>query len=373
METLDKLRMLSTDSQYDLACACGTGKEDRRRRGLDGNWLYPVPLAAGGYGILFKTLISNACSSDCRYCPLRQAGNVARCSLTPDEVADTFTEQLRRRWMIGIFLSSGITGNADRTMQQLIDAASLLRKKHAYRGYIHLKVIPGASRAAIDAAMRVASAVSLNIEVPGRRHFEKLSRYKDFDRDIVEPLKYIAEQTAKGAPHARLRTSTQFIVGASDETDREILRYLDGIYTRLRLDRAYFSAYQATLGEGEFPGGGPGREEGAARLTREHRLYQADFLLRRYHFDAAELVFDEHGNFDLQEDPKRAWARRHPEAFPVRIATADKRQLLRVPGLGPVTVNRILTLRGTTPLRTPEDFGLRGKSRELARPFCDFS
>lgn len=188
MDTIDKLRMLSTDSQYDLACACGTGKEDRRRRGLDGNWLYPVPLAAGGTGILFKTLVSNACSSDCRYCPLRQAGNVARCSLTPDEVADTFTEQLRRRWMIGIFLSSGITGNADRTMQQLIDAASLLRKKHAYRGYIHLKVIPGASKAAIDAAMRVASAVSLNIEVPGRRHFEKLSRYKDTATSICRRI-----------------------------------------------------------------------------------------------------------------------------------------------------------------------------------------
>ena len=372
MDTLDKLRLLSADSQYDLACSCGSSQHDHRRRGLEGNWLYPVPLAAGGKGILFKTLVSNACGSDCRYCPLRQSGNVPRCSLAPDEIANTFTEQLRRRWMIGLFLSSGITGSADQAMARLVETAEILRRKHGYRGYIHLKIIPGASRAAIDAAMRVASAVSLNIEVPGLRHFARLSRYKDFNRDIVAPLKYIAEQTARGAPHARLRTSTQFIVGASDETDREIVRYLDGLYTRLKLDRAYFSAYQGALGDPTLAGEAAARD-GEARLTREHRLYQADFLLRRYQFDAAELIFDASGNFDLQDDPKLAWARRHPECFPVRIATADRRQLLRVPGLGPVAVGRILKLRRDTRLRGPESFGLRGRNAARVRPYCDFS
>ena len=374
MDTLGKLQLLSADSQYDLACSCGTqDPREHRRRGAEGRWLYPVPRAAGGYGILFKTLVSNACGSDCRYCPLRQSGNAPRCTLTPDEIAGAFDEELRRRWMIGLFLSSGITGRADEAMARLVDTAALLRRKYRYRGYIHLKIIPGASTGAIDAALRVASAVSLNIEVPGRRHFERLSRYKQYDRDIIAPLKYIAAQTARGAPFARRRTSTQFIVGASDESDSEIVRYLGGLYTRLRLDRAYFSAYQQGLGDGGLPGDAASAGAAGARLTREHRLYQADFLLRRYGFEASELVFDPHGNLDLQEDPKRVWARRHPEAFPVRIATADRRQLLRVPGLGPVTVGRLLKRRGTTRIRSPEDLGLRGKARELVTGYCDFS
>ena len=374
MDTLGKLRLLAADSQYDLACSCGTGdRRESRRRGAEGQWLYPVPRASGGTGILFKTLVTNNCGSDCRYCPLRGSGNAPRCTLSPDEIASAFDAELRRRWMIGLFLSSGIAGQADQAMARLIDAAALLRRKYRYRGYIHLKIIPGASEAAIEAAMRVASAVSLNIEVPGRHHFERLSRHKQYDRDIIAPLKYIAAQTARGAPFARLRTSTQFIVGASDETDSEIVRYLGGLYTRLKHDRAYFSAYQQGLGDGSLPGDAVSAGEAGARLTREHRLYQADFLLRRYGFDASELVFDERGNLDLQEDPKRAWARRHPEAFPVRVATADRRQLLRVPGFGPVTVGRLLKLRGTARIRSPEDLGLRGKVRELVGGYCDFS
>jgi predicted DNA-binding helix-hairpin-helix protein len=347
---------------------------------MDGKWLYPVPLAAGGYGIMFKTLMSNACTSDCRYCPLRQIGNTPRCTLSPDETASLFMDHLQKQWLLGMFLSSGILDTADRTMEKLIASAEILRSKHRYRGYIHLKVIPGASDAAIDAAMRVASAVSLNIEVPGRRHAEKLSSYKDFDTDIVRPLKYIAAQTAKGARHARIRTTTQFIVGASDETDREIIQYLDGIYNRLKLDRAYFSAYQRGLGDGNIPGERFFLESETAqlqdssdRLTREHRLYQADFLLRKYCFNPQELVFDDTGNFDLNEDPKLAWAKRHPEQFPVNLATADKEALLRVPGLGPTYVSRILHLRRTAHISSFASIGLSGKNAEKAKLFCIFS
>jgi predicted DNA-binding helix-hairpin-helix protein len=385
MDTVDKLRMLSADSQYDLACACATGNDDRRHRGLDGKWLYPVPLAAGGKGIMFKTLLSNACSSDCRYCPLRQNGNTPRCTLQPEEVAKAFTDHLRKQWLLGMFMSSGIQGNADQAMDKLIASADILRRKYQYRGYIHLKVIPGASEAAIDAALRVSSAVSLNIEVPGRKHFQKLSAYKDFDRDIVRPLKYIAAQTAKGMRHERIKTTTQFIVGASDENDREIITYLDGIYNRLKMDRAYFSAYQSGLGESSIPGEiltttppltrHPFASEGefnTALLMREHRLYQADFLLRRYRFEANELVFDTHGNFDLVEDPKMAWAKRHPERFPVAVATADRETLLRVPGLGPTSVERILTSRRLGRIASPADIGIRGKNAEKVKTYCQF-
>ena len=369
MGTLDKLRLLAEDSQYDLACACGVNEKDRRKRGEDGKWLYPVPLAAGGYGIMFKTLVSNACSSDCRYCPLRHNGNGQRCSVSSDEIATAFTDHLRKQWLIGIFLSSGILGSADRTMEKLVDTAALLRRKHRYRGYIHLKVIPGASEAAIDAAMKVASAVSLNIEVPGRKHFEKLSEYKNFEDDIVRPLKYIAAQTAKGSAHARIRTTTQFIVGASDETDSEIVRYMDGLYNRLKLGRIYFSAYQPGLGDERIPGE---EKNPSDRLLREHRLYQADFLLRRYKFDPKELVFDAQGNFDLAEDPKQVWANSHPEFFPVPIATASKEALLRIPGLGLTYVDRILKARKASRIESLAAIGLRGKNLLKAQPYCTF-
>lgn len=164
METIEKLKLLSADSQYDLACACGSNKDDRRRRGLDGRWLYPVSLPEGGYSILIKTLLSNACANDCRYCPLRLESNVRRCTLTPEEVANLFIEYVRRGKVFGLFLSSAVIGNPDHTMERINTVARLLRGRHQYRGYIHLKIIPGASDAAIEEAISLSTAVSLNIE-----------------------------------------------------------------------------------------------------------------------------------------------------------------------------------------------------------------
>lgn len=244
LNATEKLALLAEDSRYDLACACGTSAKDRRRRQLDGSWLYPVPLAAGGYGIMLKTLLSNACSSDCRYCPLRHDGVANRCALTPDETAQLFMDYLRKQWLVGIFLSSGIVGTPDHTMELLTDTAAILRRKYRYRGFIHLKVIPGASEAAILRALSLASAVSLNIEAPGARYFSQLSSYKNFERDIVRPLKFLAEQAACGDPRRPVRCSTQFIVGAADEPDRDIVRYTGAIYRKLNFDRVYFSAYQ---------------------------------------------------------------------------------------------------------------------------------
>ena len=372
MDTFQKLDLLAQDSQYDLACACGTSDKDRRRRGLDGRWLYPVPLASGGHGILFKSLISNTCQNDCRYCPLRGGSNVQRCALTPDETANAFLEINRRRNLLGLFLSSGVTGTGDQAMQRLIDAAAILRKRHRYRGYIHLKIIPGASTAAIDEALRLSSAVSLNVETPGAGHFQKLSHTKDYLRDIIAPLKYIAQQTGRGMPRSRVKCSTQFIVGASDETDREIVQYMGGIYDRLHFQRVYFSAYQP-VGAIDFAGEPDTPETRHARLTREHRLYQVDFLMRRYGFASAEMEFTSGGNLDLAMDPKEMWAVRHPEFFPVRINTADEEALLRVPGLGPTMVKRVLETRR---IRGLSDLGGLRMARKLAakaEAYLDFS
>jgi predicted DNA-binding helix-hairpin-helix protein len=164
METIEKLKVLSKDSQYDLACACGTNRDDHRTRGLDGKWLYPVALPQGGYSVLLKTLLSNACANDCRYCPLRSDSNVRRCTLRPEEVARIFMEYYRKKKVFGLFLSSAVIGSPDFTMEKIISVARLLRKDHGYRGYIHLKIIPGASDAAIEEALSLSTAVSLNIE-----------------------------------------------------------------------------------------------------------------------------------------------------------------------------------------------------------------
>ena len=167
MDTIEKLKVLSEDSQYDLACACGTGKEDHRKRGTNGSWLYPIAMPKGGYSVLLKTLLSNSCSNDCKYCPLRSETDMRRCTLRPEEVVNLFLEYFKKKMIFGLFLSSGVIGNADYTMDKINTVARILRKKHQFRGYLHLKIIPGASDAAIEETLSLASAVSLNIETPG--------------------------------------------------------------------------------------------------------------------------------------------------------------------------------------------------------------
>lgn len=371
MDPLTRLHILSADSRYDLACSCGES-EHRRRTGDGSRWLYPVPLAAGGRGFVFKTLLSNCCVNDCRYCPLRGDADAERCSLSPDEVVRLFLRHNERQWLLGLFLSSGVCGTPDHTMEKLIAAAEILRRKHRYRGYIHLKIIPGASEDAMAEALRYASAVSLNIEVPGRRYFEQLSRSKDFDRDIIAPLRYLARQTARGGPYARIRCTTQFIVGAADETDREIVRYMDGIYNRLRFERVYFSAYQDGTGAIPVPGDHDLKLAAERRLTREHRLYQVDWLLRRYRFSPAEMEFDADGNLSLAADPKQVWASRHPEFFPVNVNRAPAADLLRVPGLGPVAVDRIVEARGAHRLDSLNRLRIPGAYLRKAEPFLTY-
>jgi len=370
MDTQHKLEILAQDAQYDLACACGSSDDEHRRRGAGGRWLYPVTLPGGGTSVLLKTLVSNTCTNDCKYCPLRNGADVPRCALTPDEIASAFLEYRRTQNIFGLFLTSGVPGTPDAGMQRLTDAAWLLRRKHAFRGYIHLKILPGSSDAAITEALACASAVSLNIETPGRRHFERLSARKDYDRDIIAPLRLISRLTAPGARYSRVKCTTQFVVGASDETDAEIVKYMDGIYDRLKFDRIYFSAYQPGLGDPAIPGEqARERQPADAPLRREHRLYQTDFLLRKYGFSGRELVFDAAGNLALDRDPKETWARAHPEYFPVRTNTADRAQLLRVPGLGLLGVARVLEARGQRTLRSLADAGLRGRLAAKAAPY----
>jgi predicted DNA-binding helix-hairpin-helix protein len=345
MDTQRKLEFLADASRFDLACACGTQKDEHRVRSPEGTWLYPVSLPRGGQSILLKTLLSNVCVNQCLYCPFRSSRDVPRYTLSSEEIVSVFLDYVRRKKIHGLFLSSGVLRDPDFTMSRLVAVAALLRKRHRYRGYIHLKIIPGASDAAIAEALALSSAVSLNAEAPHRAAFQQLSRTKDFDRDIVRGLRRISEWTARGAPYAGVSRTTQFVVGAADEKDVEIVRATFGLYRRLRLNRVYFSAYQQGLGDPQLPGERSGPLNGGDLLTREHRLYQADWLIRKYGFTAEEIPFQPDGNLSLQADPKTVWAQRNPQFFPLDIHKADRYELLRVPGLGPVTVQRILALR----------------------------
>ena len=373
MDTQQKLKLLADGSRYDLSCACGTQKDEHRRRGPGGVWLYPASLPNGGTSIMLKTLLSSACTNDCRYCPLRSDRDVPRCTLAPEEVACIFMDYVRAEGVFGLFLTSGVLRSPDYTMDRMLAAVRILRRRYEYRGYVHLKIIPGASDGAIEEALSLASAVSLNVEAPTRRTMAALSTRKNYERDIVGPVRLISRLTARGGPYAGVKQTTQFIVGASDETDTELVRATFGLYKRLRLSRVYFSAYQRGLGDPALPGERCTPHRGEDLLTREHRLYQADWLIRKYGFRDDEIPFEPDGNLSLAADPKELWARQHPERFPLDLNRADRFELLRVPGLGPLTVNRILAIRrGGGRLRRLEDLGRPGNLLRKAAGYVKF-
>jgi predicted DNA-binding helix-hairpin-helix protein len=374
VDTQDKLGILADDSRYDLACACGgKGVEDHRTRGADGLWLYPTSVPRGGKSVLLKTLMSNACAGDCLYCPLRSDEDRPRCSLSPEEVARVFMDYFRRDVVFGLFLSSGVIRSPDHTMDRLVAVGRILRRKYAFRGYLHLKIIPGCSDAAIEAALSVASTVSVNVEAPTGATFAALSRRKDYMSDIVRPIKLISKLTGRGMPYSRINQSTQFVVGASTETDDEIIQATSGLYDRQNLSRVYYSAYQRGLGDPALPGERNVDVPAQDLLTREHRLYQVDFLMRKYGYEADEIPLESSGNLSLTTDPKQHWADLHPERFPIDVNVAPKKELLRVPGLGPVTVGRIMKVRKDgSRLRTLGDVGRVGKLLTKAGTYVHF-
>jgi predicted DNA-binding helix-hairpin-helix protein len=286
-----------------------------------------------------------------------------------EETADIFMQYLNAKKVYGLFLSSGVTGDADKTMARINAIAATVRRKHGFRGYIHLKVLPGASPAAIEETLRLASAVSLNIETPGAEYLAKLSHKKDFLKDIIEPIKLISRLTAKGTRFEKIKQTTQFIVGAAGETDKKIVRYMTGLYQRLNLNRVYFSAYQSSPGAESLAANA---DSPANRLVREHRLYQVDFLMRKYGFNDTDILFDEGEKLSLEKDPKQLWAEAHPEFFPININRADKFTLLRVPGLGPRTVKTILQCRKTGRVNRLQDIMRRGKLLNRANSYITY-
>ncbi len=370
-DTGEKLSILSRDSQYDLACACATREDEHRRRSKDGKWIYPVTLPGGGTTFLFKTLLSNQCVNDCKYCPLRAGSPAARCSLAPEEAASVFFSYYKAGKVSGLFLSSAVCGSPDASMENINRVALLLRRER-FRGYIHLKIIPGASENAIRQSLSLASAVSLNIETAGEGNFKYFGKGKDYVKDIIRPLEFISRFRRSCSGGCRIKQTTQFVVGVSRETDGEIIGCSSRLYHSLGMSRVYFSAYQRGEGDPSLPGENSSYSS-AEMLTREHRLYQADWLMRKYGFRADEIPLDPGGNLSLDADPKAVWASRHPEFFPVEVNSASASRLLRVPGLGLTAVERIMQLRREgVRLRSLATAVKRGKILEQAEKYVVF-
>lgn len=355
-----KLDLLTGGARYDLSCACGepTG---RRRSPLD-RWVYPAMLPDGRRAQLLKVLLTNNCEKNCRYCENRSGRDVRRTAFSPEDLARSFIDLNRSGRVMGLFLSSGLSGGAVRTMDRMIAAAEILRKKHRFQGYLHLKILPGAEEAQVERAGSLATRISVNLEVPDRKYLRVIAPDKLPD-EIAGPLRWIKKHMERGRRGwAPAGFTTQFMVGPAGETDREIVKTTYNLYKKINARRVYFSAFQPVE---ETPlAGFP-----ACSLWREHRLYQCDFLIRKYGFDFEEIIFDERGNLKEDEDPKTVWARNHPELFPVEINNAVLELLMRVPGIGPVSAGRIVKIRREAGIRRPGQLGAVGAIVSRAAPF----
>ncbi|MEW6355000.1 MAG: putative DNA modification/repair radical SAM protein [Planctomycetota bacterium] len=341
MRRRDKIQVLGQSAQYDLCCSNQCLGRDapgaHRVRGELGQWIYPAAMPDGETILLLKVLMSNECSNNCHYCVNRCSNAFRRESFQPEELAGLFMDLNRRDLARGLFLSSAIVRDANTTMDRMLAAAEIIRRRHAFRGFIHLKVLPGASYDRVERAAELADRISINLEAPNAKRLAAISPDKDFNRDLAERLKWISRLVARKDTKAKGHT-TQFVVGAAGESDAEILKTTDALYKRTNLSRAYFSAFQPVAGS-------PLAGHAPTPLMREHRLYQCDFLFRRYGFKMDEIPLDETGCLPLGADPKWLWACRHPECFPVEVNTADRGRLLRVPGIGPLSARRILEAR----------------------------
>ncbi len=361
MDIQQKLDLLGEGAQADLACgSCGEGQ--KRVRDNLGRWIYPAVLPDGRKIMMLKVLQTNACEKDCYYCPVRRSRNVQRTTLQPEELATTFDQMHRAQLAHAIFISSGVAGGGTRTMDRTIATAELLRRKYDFRGYLHLKLMPGAEAGAIERALQLADRVSINLEVPTAEHMSKIASTKKFAEELFAPLQ-IAKRLIDTKPELAHKTmTTQFIVGAAGETDHQILKRTAGLYHELNLARTYFSAFQP-IPDTPLDGLAP------TPLIRENRLYNSDWLLRKYGFRFDELIFNPLGNLPTEHDPKTMWAIHHPETYPIELNRASKEELLRVPGIGPISANRILKLRRTHKIHAIEDLVRIGADAPRAAPF----
>ncbi|WP_392566766.1 putative DNA modification/repair radical SAM protein [Utexia brackfieldae] len=351
-EIIDKLVILAESAKYDISCASSGTTRNNTSQGI-GN--------ANGWGIchsytedgrcvaLLKIMLTNFCLYDCAYCINRRSNDIPRAAFSPKELANLTIEFYRRNYIEGLFLSSGIIKNPDHTMERMINVVKLLRTEHQYNGYIHMKTIPGASKELTYQAGLYADRLSINLEIPTEQNLKLLAPEKDH-QSIYKPMHHIQQYTLeskedrkkhRNAPRfAPAGQSTQIIIGATNETDKDILNLTSVLYQRPTMKRVYYSGF---IPVNEYDKRLPVVKD--VPKLRENRLYQADWLLRFYQFNVNEIVNDLHPELELDIDPKLSWALRHPEYFPVDVNRASYEQILRVPGIGIKSARMIVSAR----------------------------
>jgi putative DNA modification/repair radical SAM protein len=355
-----KLDMLGESAQYDLCNDCGSSA--RERDDLD-RWIYHTSLPDGRRVRLLKMLLTNVCEMSCHYCCVRASRDVPRSSFEPEELARAFDRMNRADLVDGIFLSSAVCAGASRTMDRMIACVEMIRADYEFSGYVHLKLLPGVSEAHIERALQLAQRVSVNLEAPSPERLDRIAPQKNFYDELARPMR-IAKRLidASGRRLAPAGQTTQFVVGAAGEPDHEILSTTARLYRELDLRRAYFSAFHPVPDT-------PLDSMEPTPAWREHRLYQADWLLRFYGFGFSDLIFDTEGNLPRRADPKLMYAQAHPELYPLEVNRASKRELLRVPGLGPTSVGRILSWRRQGAFRELGDLKKAGAVAERAASY----
>ena len=352
MDVQRKLEILSDAAKYDASCASSGAKRAGNGKGVghsDGMGICHSYTPDGRCVSLLKILLTNYCTYDCVFCVNRVSSDIQRARFTPQEVVQLTIDFYKRNYIEGLFLSSGIIQSPDYTMEQLIEVARSLRETHHFGGYIHLKTIPGCSELLVAKAGLVADRLSANIELPTQNDLVQLAPEKK--SDVIETTmsqihvrKLEADEErgkarVKPPAFAAAGQSTQMVVGATKATDREILSTATHLYGSYRLRRVYYTGFSP------FPEADARLPLKAAPLVREHRLYQSDWLMRFYGFEASELTSEESPSLSLTEDPKTTWAKSHPEFFPVDVNAAPREALLRIPGIGYRNVERILSIR----------------------------
>ena len=350
--TLEKLNILADAAKYDVSCASSgtTRGNPAKTLGTAAGWGICHSFTADGRCIsLFKILMTNHCIYDCAYCSNRRTNELKRVAFTPQELAELTIEFYRRNYIEGLFLSSGVIRNPDYTMEQMIAVVKELREVHRFNGYIHMKSIPGASQLLVNRAGMYVDRLSVNIEIPTEESLKKLAPEKDY-LSVWKPMKYIKQgilensedrkkfsKTPKFVPAGQ---STQMIIGATPENDNQILTLASKLYNVESMKRVYYSGYiHINQNDDRLP------VLQQPPLVREHRLYQADWLMRFYNFQVNEIVNEENPTLDLEIDPKISWALRHPDFFPIDVNTAPYEAILRIPGVGVLSAKKIITAR----------------------------
>lgn len=337
----------------------------RLRHASDVGALRPLNLrtvSAGGgrRTTLLRILMTNACTFNCHYCPMRRDRNMPRALLKPTELVRIFLEALRREWCEGLFLTTAIPGRSVKVMDDLIQVLESLRQTHKFAGYIHVKILPGAEPAQIERITALATRVSMNLEAPCGETLTAIAPEKDYAASLAtltharqlvvreQALEVDGRRRNPLRPGGASGMTTQFVIGATPDTDRTIVKRVNELYTAGGVHHVHFAAFRPIRDT-------PLESRAAVPALHEHRLYQTDYLLRYYGFEENDLVYGSDGNLPLGMDPKVAWALQHPEQFPVDVVTASYEQLLRVPGIGLVTARRIVSERRTTSIRDLSD------------------